>query len=320
VLEIKKLRINFAINLLDLISSTRIKISISRVLVGLKPPNKGLELAAVLTLTASLCAPAPAMAAPLLGSAQAFAVLGAATVTNTGPTTIHGNLGVSPGSAITGLESITLYGTANQANAAADLAETDAMAAYAALAALPDTANLTGQDLGSVGVLTPGVYAFDAAAQLTGTLRLNFAGDPDTPFVFQVGSALTLASAANVIIENGGPTSAVYWDVGSSATLGTASTFAGNLLAQQSVTFDAGASMLCGRAIALTAAVTMDSNAVSNSCVGAGDFGSGRSDFGSYGFSGGVAPEPVSWALMLVGFGGLGAALRASRRRFAARA
>lgn len=260
------------------------------------------------------------MAAPLLGSAQAFAVLGAATVTNTGPTTIHGNLGVSPGSAITGLESITLYGTANQANAAADLAETDAMAAYAALAALPDTANLTGQDLGSVGVLTPGVYAFDAAAQLTGTLRLNFAGDPDTPFVFQVGSALTLASAANVIIENGGPTSAVYWDVGSSATLGTASTFAGNLLAQQSVTFDAGASMLCGRAIALTAAVTMDSNAVSNSCVGAGDFGSGRSDFGSYGFSGGVAPEPVSWALMLVGFGGLGAALRASRRRFAARA
>jgi type VI secretion system secreted protein VgrG len=159
------------------------------------------------------------------------------------------------------------------------------------------TSNLTGQDLGGL-TLTSGVYRFDSSAQLTGILTLSGPGD----FIFQIDSTLTTAGNSSVNVINGNSNSGVYWQVGSSATLGTGTVFAGNILALDSITLTTGADILCGRAIALTAAVTMDTNKISNNNT-AQAFGGG-SDFGSYGFSGGGAPiVPVPGAILLGGIG-----------------
>ena len=135
-------------------------------------------------------------------------------------------------------------------------------------ALLPSARNLTGQDLGGL-TLTPGVYKFDSAAQLTGTLNLDGLGDPNAIFVFQIGYTLTTASgsAVNVI---GGENNRVFWEVGSSATLGTGTTFAGSILALASVTMNTGASIPCGRAVSLMDAVTLNSNTISTCSAGVG--------------------------------------------------
>jgi hypothetical protein len=200
-----------------------------------------------------------------LGSAGGFAVLGASTVTNTGPTSLSGGLGVSPGTAITGFFGTVendgpgvFQGAAHQGNAFAQEAQADALSAYNLLVALPVTQTLTGQGLGGL-TLVPGVYKFDTSAQLTGFLVLDGIGD----YVFQIGTTLTTASSSRVEFINGAdPFNHVFWLVGSSATLGSGTDFGGTIIADQSVDLITGASV-DGRVIALNAAVTLDNNAIS---------------------------------------------------------
>jgi uncharacterized repeat protein (TIGR01451 family) len=212
---------------------------------------------------------ASAQTAPSLGTAQSYAVLGGSTVTNTGPSVVTGDLGLSPGGAITGFPpGQVIGGTIHAADAAAASAQNSTTTAYNTLAgqACPGGNNLTGQNLGGL-TLTPGVYCFNSSAQLTGALTLNAQGNAAAVFVFQIGSALTTASASSVVMSNGGSACNVFWQVGSSATLGTTSSFAGNLIALSSVTATTSASVT-GRILARNGAATLDTNAVNASACG----------------------------------------------------
>lgn len=199
----------------------------------------------------------------VLGSAGNFAVLGATTVTNTGATVLSGNLGVAPGTSITGLSTVIVSnGTVHDNNAVARQAQTDTLTAYTSLASLPFTDDLTGQDLGGL-TLTPGVYFFFSSAQLTSALTLDFQGLSNQSFVFQIGSTLTTASASMIDLINQGLNDSVYFQVGSSATLGTTTSFVGTILADQSITLTTGATITCGNALTLNGAVTLDTNVIS---------------------------------------------------------
>ena len=201
-----------------------------------------------------------------LGTAGSYAVLGASTVTNTGPTVLYGNLGVGPGCAITGFPPGIVHGTINACNAAAAQAQLDLTNAYSVGMGLSRTGTLTGQDLGGMS-LTHGVYFFATSAQLTGVLTLNNNGNRNAVFVFQISSTLTTASNASVVFTNGLDKN-VFWVVGSSATLGTSTKFAGNILALTSITLNTGASITCGSALARNGAVTLDTNVITKNCGG----------------------------------------------------
>jgi len=212
------------------------------------------------------CNVAGAQVAPTLGYAQNFAVLGGTTVTNTDATDITGDLGVSPGTAITGFPPGTVTRAfVHDADTYAGYAQRDAAAAYGKLAGQACTTSYAvPTDLGGM-TLTPGVYCFSSSAQLTGSLTLDAQGDPNAVWIFQIGSTLTTASASTVQLANSAQQHNVFWQVGSSATLGTGSTFQGQILAQASITLTTNVN-LSGRALALTGAVTLDADNVS-SCV-----------------------------------------------------
>lgn len=198
-----------------------------------------------------------------LGSLGTFAVLAGTTVTNTGANTIiEGDVGVSPGDAITGMPAgQPTGGSVHAGDGAAALAQTALISVYNDLAGRSCGTDLSSEDLGGM-TLTPGVYCFDTSAALTGTLTLNGQGNTDAIFVIGIGSTLTTASNAVVDLIGGTQAANVYWQIGSSATLGTGTAFQGNLVALQSITVNAGSS-LTGRALARNGAVTIDSSALS---------------------------------------------------------
>jgi hypothetical protein len=197
------------------------------------------------------------------------------SVINTGGTTIlEGDLGVAPGLAISGFPPGQMLGGAvHSGDANTFQAQSDVAAAYVLLARDTCTQDLTGRDLGGL-TLTQGVYCFSSDAPLTGTLTLDAQGDPTAVFVFQVGSDLSSASNASVVLANGGQFCRVFWQVGASATLGADTAFAGSILATTNITLETGASVT-GRALARNGAVTMDTNQIfdvrvahDGSCVG----------------------------------------------------
>src|SRR6185503_1868106 len=223
---------------------------------------KSLITPASLGFAALLCAASPALAQkPSLGSAQRFAVLGASTVTSTGASAVTGDLGVSPGTAVTGFPPGTMTGALHAGDPVGLQAQTDLTAAYNALAGAACTGTLTGQDLGG-RTLTPGVYCFAASAPLNGILTLDAQGNPDAVFIFQIGSTLLAAINSSVKPINGAQAANMFWQVGSSATLAAGVSFKGNIIALSSITLSQG-TRIAGRALARAGAVTMDTSSVS---------------------------------------------------------
>jgi len=195
--------------------------------------------------------------APNLAAAAIFAVLGSSTVTNTGSSVLTGSLGLSPGTSITGFPPGTFTGSEFIADSTSSLAQTNAQTAYAFLASSVPTKPVN--TTLSSATLTAGVYPYSSSASLTGVLTLN--GSATDVFIFQIGSTLTTASSASVVLTGGALPQNVFWQVGSSATLGTSTSFQGTIIAEASITANAGTTVN-GRLIALTGAVTLGSTNV----------------------------------------------------------
>jgi len=222
---------------------------------------------AALTLSLAVGASATSSTTPQLGTAASFSVLGGSTVTNTGPTVLASQLGVSPGTAITGFPPGIAHGARHSADAAASGAQNDLTIAYNDAAAAKTTGTVP--DVGNIGgrTLTAGVYGSASSMLVDGTLTLNGAGNPASVFIFKAGSTIVTGSASRVVLENGAQACNVYWQVGSSATLGTNSTFVGTVMALTSITATTDVTV-DGRLLARNGAVTLDSDTIApTSCT-----------------------------------------------------
>jgi hypothetical protein len=247
-------------------------------LVRLGRKKAGVGLVSILALTA-LAIPANALAigtAPSLGTADPFGVLAASTVTNTGPSTVGGNLGLFPGTSITGFPPGNILGTKHDTDAVAQGAQADTTTAYNQAAGEAPDVVLPSADLTGL-TLTPGVYKNASAVQLdtNGTLTLNGEGNPDSVFIFQVGSTLITGTNSKISYINGAQPCNVFWQVGSSATLGTSSLFVGTILADQSISVS-NTVTVNGRLLAKNGAVTLiDDTITPSDCATGGTGGTG---------------------------------------------
>jgi len=226
---------------------------------------KALSIPLVLLALATTTQVADAQATAVnLGTAENFVVLGGTGVTVAGAvnsSTVTGDIGTFPTTTITGLANMALMGTNQAGNAVTQLAKNALVTAYGSAATQTPTITYgAGSDLGGLTLLT-GVYRNPSSFGLTGTLTLNAAGDPNAVWIFQTGSSLITASSSNVILINGAQGCKVFWQVGSSATLGTNSNFVGNILSLQSITANSGATV-SGRLLAQNGAVTLDTNTI----------------------------------------------------------
>src|SRR5487761_2425442 len=270
------------------------------------------------------------LAAPLLGTdLTSFTVLGSSTVTNTGTSTVGGNVGVSPGTSITGFPpGVVTGGTVQSNTASAIAAQSQLTTAITGLGSLgPGTA--LGADL--VGLtLAPGVYTVAAGStNLAGTLTLDGGGNANAAWVFQMPSTLITSPNSVVNLINTSAGAGVYWDDGSSATIDVNTTFLGNILALATITMNSTATDLCGRALASTGEVSLQKNRLSGTCSGVPNSGGGLSG----GLSGGLdvtgpghvailpyasVPEPATLSLLVLGLAGVGFASTRRQRSAAA--
>lgn len=203
-----------------------------------------------------------ASATVALAGASNLAVLAGSGVTNTGATTITGDLGLSPGSSVSGFPPGILNGTLHINNAIANQAKLDLTTAY------NDAAGRTSTDIvtlsGNIGglTLTPGLYKSTSSLAISsGDLTFDAKGNANAVFIIQIASTLTTTSGRKVILSGGALASNIFWQVGTSATFGTTSVFKGTVMAMQSITLNTGAT-LDGRALARTGAVTMAGNTI----------------------------------------------------------
>lgn len=226
----------------------------------MKNRNTFLVSVLVVYLVVGMSGVAFAATAVDLGTAGSFAVLGGSTITNTGPTIVNGDLGLSPGTSVTGFPPGSVNGAQHITDAVAAQAEADLVTAYDAASGQSTGVTMVSGDLGGQ-TLIAGLYKSASSLGLTGTLTLDAQGNPDSVFIFQLGSALTTASASKVNLVNGAQACNVFWQVGSSATLGTNSSFVGTIIAMSSVTVNTGSS-IDGRVLARNGAVTLDTSPI----------------------------------------------------------
>lgn len=227
-----------------------------------------LSMVFTLCLTAANLTAAPQLTV-YLGMAKNFAVLAATTVTSTGETHVTGDIGLSPGSSVTGFPPGTVTGTiytpdkecpngvcVTRSNTVASLAQTFLTVAYNNAAARETPIGVSGNLAGET--LRPGLYKSTSSLEISGG-DLTLSGDG--VYIFQIASTLTLTSTSRIVLSGGARAANIFWQVGSSATLGTYTVFEGTILAHTSITIDTGAT-LNGRALARTGAVTLQDNAI----------------------------------------------------------
>lgn len=250
----------------------------------------GIALALVFAFAA---VPAAAQAAPVnLATVNPFVVLGGTTVTNTKASVLNGDLGIAPGTALTGFDVAVVNGATHENDGVAKTAQADLTTAYNVAAEQPVSGgnDLSNTDLGE-RTLAPGAYGFTSSAQLTGALTLDAKGDPNAQFVFEIAEGLTTAPASSVVLVNGASPCNVFWQVGSSATLDTTTVFQGNLMALTSISLNNGASVI-GRVLARNGQVSLINNVLTRPLCSSGSTSpsSTGTSPGGTGGSGDVSP------------------------------
>ena len=229
----------------------------SRRIAGYSVLGSGLVLGtAIAVIIATQSVAGAAVATVNLGTATSFGVLAGSAVTNTGATIVNGDLGVSPGSAITGFPPGIVNGAVHDTDGVAAGAQSDLTTAYNDAAGRSPSGSV-GPFIGAGQTLAPGVYNATTSLDVGGSLTLDAHGDPDAVWIFQVGSTLVTDSASEINLTDGAQACNVFWQVGSSATLGTNSSFQGSVLALTSITVTTGDTII-GRALARNGAVTLD--------------------------------------------------------------